>query len=86
MYKESLNTVLVQETIRFNKLLQVIHSSLKDLLKAVNGLVVMSDSLEKMSSSMYTNAVPGIWASKAYPSLKPLGKNNPIVFSNCSYV
>lgn len=73
MYEESLNTVLVQEVIRFNKLLRIIKESLQDLLKALKGLVVMSESLEAMARSLFTNLVPSIWASKAYPSLKPLG-------------
>lgn len=73
LYEESLNTVLIQEGIRYNKLLVVIKSSLLDLLKAVKGLVVMSETLEKMSLSLYTNLVPQLWANKAYPSLKPLG-------------
>ncbi|KAL1138662.1 hypothetical protein AAG570_008724 [Ranatra chinensis] len=73
MYEESLNTVLIQEVVRFNKLLAAIHSSLEELLKALQGLVVMSESLEKMSESLFTNKVPAMWAAKAYPSLKPLG-------------
>lgn len=73
LYEESLNTVLIQEAIRYNKLLTVIQSTLRDLLKALKGLVVMSEALEKMSLSLFSNIVPGIWASKAYPSLKPLG-------------
>ncbi|XP_026333708.1 dynein heavy chain 1, axonemal-like isoform X2 [Hyposmocoma kahamanoa] len=71
-YKESLNTVLVQEAIRYNKLLTVIRSSLQDLLKALKGLVVMSEALESMSNSLAKNVVPVMWSSKAYPSLKPL--------------
>lgn len=73
MYEESLNTVIMQEAIRYNKLLKVISDSLKDLLKALKGLVVMSEALEKMSRSLFSNLVPVMWASKAYPSLKPLG-------------
>ncbi|XP_018331814.1 dynein heavy chain 1, axonemal-like [Agrilus planipennis] len=73
LYEESLNTVLSQEAIRYNKLLNVIKQTLVDLLKALKGLVVMSEVLEKMSASLFRNAVPQIWASKAYPSLKPLG-------------
>ncbi|XP_049878805.1 dynein axonemal heavy chain 1-like [Pectinophora gossypiella] len=71
-YKESLNTVLVQEAIRYNKLLGVIKTSLRDLLKALKGLVVMSEALESMSRSLSINTVPVMWSSKAYPSLKPL--------------
>ncbi|KAK4887372.1 hypothetical protein RN001_003643 [Aquatica leii] len=72
-YGESLNTVLGQEAIRYNKLLVIIESTLRDLLKALKGLVVMSETLEKMTGSLFSNMVPAIWASKAYPSLKPLG-------------
>ena len=51
----------------------MIHSSLQDLLKALKGLVVMSEALETMSVSVFNNIVPDMWANKAYPSLKPLG-------------
>ncbi|XP_050357868.1 dynein axonemal heavy chain 1-like [Nymphalis io] len=71
-YKESLNTVLIQEAIRYNKLLTVINSSLKDLQKALKGLVVMSEALESMASSLARNGVPNMWSARAYPSLKPL--------------
>lgn len=72
-YEESLNTVIIQEAIRYNKLLTVIKSTLNELLKALKGLVVMSEALERMTSSLFSNIVPVLWASKAYPSLKPLG-------------
>ncbi|XP_038950112.1 dynein axonemal heavy chain 1 isoform X1 [Rattus norvegicus] len=72
LYEESMNTVLVQEVIRYNKLLMVITQTLSDMLKAIKGLVVMSLELELMSTSLYNNAVPELWKSKAYPSLKPL--------------
>ncbi|KAF5270064.1 hypothetical protein FQA39_LY08476 [Lamprigera yunnana] len=72
-YQESLNTVITQEAVRYNKLLVVIETTLRDLLKALKGLVVMSETIEKMTSSLFKNMVPAIWASKAYPSLKPLG-------------
>ncbi|KAK7107431.1 hypothetical protein V1264_015364 [Littorina saxatilis] len=73
MYEQSMNTVLMQEVIRYNRLLSTIHQSLRDLVKAVKGLVVMSQDLEKMANSLYMNTVPSQWAGKAYPSLKPLG-------------
>ena len=72
MYEESMNTVLIQEAIRFNKLLTVLHSSLSDLIKALKGLVVMSEELEKASNSLFDNQVPDMWTKAAYPSLKPL--------------
>ncbi|XP_059153506.1 dynein axonemal heavy chain 1-like [Physella acuta] len=72
MYEQSMNSVLAQEVIRYNRLLAVIHQSLQDLLKALKGLVVMSQKLEEMANSLFVNTVPAMWASKAYPSLKPL--------------
>ncbi|XP_076826201.1 dynein axonemal heavy chain 1-like isoform X3 [Clavelina lepadiformis] len=72
LYEESMNTVLVQEVIRYNRLLNAIIQSSQDLLKAIKGLVVMSESLEKMFNSLYINEVPLLWSGKAYPSLKPL--------------
>ncbi|ELV10380.1 Dynein heavy chain 1, axonemal [Tupaia chinensis] len=72
LYEESMNTVLVQEVIRYNRLLQVITETLGDLLKALKGLVVMSSQLELMAASLYNNTVPELWNAKAYPSLKPL--------------
>lgn len=59
-----MNTVLVQEVLRYNKLLATIKSSLSDLIKAIKGLVVMSQQLETMSEKLFNNQVPDLWASK----------------------
>ncbi|XP_077133083.1 dynein axonemal heavy chain 1 isoform X2 [Ranitomeya variabilis] len=72
LYQESMNTVLVQEVIRYNRLLGTLFQTLRDLLKAMKGQVVMSSQLELMANSLYNNAVPELWRAKAYPSLKPL--------------
>lgn len=71
-YKESMNTVLVQEVIRYNKLLDVMKESLINLKKALKGLIVMSDELESLSNSLYDNQVPNLWADIGFLSLKPL--------------
>ncbi|CAM9544257.1 unnamed protein product [Chrysoparadoxa australica] len=71
-YSESMNTVLVQECIRYNKLTEEILSTLPDLCKALKGLVVMSGDLEAIGKAVAVNAVPSTWEAKAYPSLKPL--------------
>jgi len=69
----SLTTVLSQEVDRFNNLLRVIKNSLRQLQKAIKGLVVMSLELDLVYTSFLNNQVPVLWSSAAYPSLKPLG-------------
>ena len=71
-YEESMNTVLIQECIRYNKLIEVMEITLPSLLKALKGLVVMSSELESIATSIALNQVPASWANKAYPSMKPL--------------
>ncbi|CAL1689869.1 unnamed protein product [Lasius platythorax] len=72
LYEESFNTVLLQEAKRYNDLLEIVQSTLQNLLKALKGLTVMSEQLEMMTTSLFNNKIPSNWQSKSYPSLKSL--------------
>ena len=56
--------VLVQECIRYNKLIDVMERSLPELQKALKGLVVMSGELEAVGKAIALNAVPEDWEAK----------------------
>jgi dynein heavy chain len=71
-YNESMNTVLVQECIRYNRLISIILRTLPELLRALQGLVVMNTELEAIASAIAIAAVPSDWEAAAYPSLKSL--------------
>ncbi|KAF4658988.1 hypothetical protein FOL47_007767, partial [Perkinsus chesapeaki] len=72
-YDQCLNTVLVQELLKCNKLLNKLRDTLVNLQKAVKGLVVFSPDLEEVAEGLLSNKVPSVWAKVSYPSLKPLG-------------
>jgi len=69
---EPMKTVLFQEIERYNKLLKVLQSMLKELMLAVQGMVVVTPDLEEVMENMLEFKVPRQW-SFCYPSMKPLG-------------
>nr|CCC89561.1 unnamed protein product [Trypanosoma congolense IL3000] len=72
-YSQSMNTVLLQETIRYNRLLVIVRRTLVDVQDAISGKVVMSADLEEVFNAMYDGKVPEGWKRRSYPSLKPFG-------------
>lgn len=70
----SLGVFVGQEIDRFNKLLSLVRKNLSDLVKAIQGTVVMSQLLEDMFNCFINSKVPTTWLdiNVGYPSLKPL--------------
>ena len=73
MWEQSMNTVLVQELLRYNKLAEVIKTSLQNTMDGMKGKIVLSEQLEKLGNSLFYGRIPQLWADNSYPSLKPLG-------------
>ncbi|ELK32136.1 Dynein heavy chain 14, axonemal [Myotis davidii] len=63
---------LKQEIERFDKLLLVIHESLRDLQLAIKGKIVLTPELEEIYNSLLKSRVPELWQKHAYKSCKPL--------------
>ncbi|CAH3998948.1 unnamed protein product [Pieris brassicae] len=72
-YYNSMNTVLKQELIRYNRLLAVVARTLHGVYMAAQGLAIMSAELEECNNAFVKGIVPDAWMSKSYPSMKPLG-------------
>ena len=76
LWENSMNTVIVQELERFNILVAKVRSDFLDVQLAIQGLVVMSEPLEKVANALYIGRVPmdpdGNYFNCSYPSLKPL--------------
>ena len=68
----SLTVVLMQEVERYNRLINVIHTSLSDVEKAIKGEVVMSIDIAEVYRSLLDRQVPKQWKEVAYPSVRPL--------------
>lgn len=64
---------LIKTSVKGTNPFLFFQTSLDTLNKAIAGLVVMSEEMEKVYNSFLNNQVPSLWSNTAYPSLKPLG-------------
>lgn len=55
---DAIDICLLQESVRFNKLLMFVEKTLKELLLAIKGEAIMTEMLEKMYISLTLNQVP----------------------------
>ena len=69
---QSMNTVLLQEIGRFNRLTCLIRNSLFSVQRALRGEELMSTSLENLCREIGFGKLPTLWLRASYPSLKPL--------------
>jgi dynein heavy chain len=72
-YEQSMNTVLLQELIRYNRLIVLVRKSMHEVQRAIKGEVVMGNELEGVFNAMFDGRIPPTWKKRSYPSLKPFG-------------
>ncbi|XP_045534007.1 dynein axonemal heavy chain 7 [Papilio machaon] len=68
-----MSIVVIQEAARYERLVQVVRSSSRAVIGAIQGVSVLNDITEEVLTSMVRGRIPALWAGKSYPSLKPLG-------------
>jgi len=71
-YEESRNTVLKQESMKFNRLIVALKEQVPIFRKALKGFVAMTEDLEEIGKGLYMNIVPDSWAAVSFLSMKPL--------------
>ena len=62
-YSECMNTVLTQEMVRYNGLINTVRGSLENLISAIGGMIVMTAELEQTAKSMIDGKIPKLWVS-----------------------
>lgn len=63
----AMNTVLVQEIARYDKLLQTIFKSINELEKALRGEIMISKNSENLYVSFLSQKVPQCWEVRLIP-------------------
>jgi hypothetical protein len=69
--KQCMNTVLLMELGKVNRLMKKLLDTTSNVVKAVKGEVVFSPELEQVAFGLLLNSLPAPWLSVSYPSLKP---------------
>ncbi|XP_049866243.1 dynein axonemal heavy chain 7-like [Pectinophora gossypiella] len=67
-----MSIVVIQEAARYERLVDVVRSSSRAVIGAVQGVSVLTDITEEVLTSMVRGRIPTLWIGKSYPSLKPL--------------
>ena len=67
-----MNSILIQEIMRYNNLLSLIFSSLDDCVKAFMGHLPLTDELDEMANEIIQEQTPSSWIRASYPSRKPI--------------
>ena len=86
LYEESLNTVLQEEVMRYNRLLDRVHSTALSVFHAATGFSFMSLELEDISSDLLLGRVPQKWKQFSYPSAKSLAGYTENLLQRVNYI
>ena len=71
-YDDCMNSVLIQEIMRYNLLLSLIFKNLDECVKAFMGHMPLTDEIEEMASQLIKGQIPSSWIKASYPSKKPI--------------
>jgi dynein heavy chain, axonemal len=86
IYEESLNTVLQEEIMRYNRLLDRVHSTTSSVYHAASGNSFMSLELEDVASDLLMGKVPQKWKQFSYPSAKNLAGYTENLIQRLNYM
>ena len=86
LYDESLNTVLQEEVMRYNRLLERVHSTTSSVYHAASGNSFMSLELEDVSSDLLLGKVPQKWKQFSFPSAKNLAGYTENLIQRVNYL
>jgi dynein heavy chain, axonemal len=70
--KSAMNTVLIQEIDRYNKLLVYVKNGVNELTKSLLGEIVTSKYSDELYSCFLIQKVPVDWEIHSFPTVKPL--------------